>query len=336
MDRGDAIAIALVLLGPAAILWWVFLNRSRRPRRPASVLGIPQAMRPGQPDEALEGRRLERIQVAGVLFSIATALFIVAYWFPETQRQEAFAERFDEESLERGELIFNAPPPLEEDADPAAFREEERAIALGQACVNCHGAEGVGGKVPNGFIDPVTGRRVEYVAPPLNNVFTRWDDEVVRFTIERGRPGTPMPAWGVEYGGSMTSQMVSDVMNWLKTLPGNNQPPGGISEECEDPDPIGGQNTVSCGQEIFEARCAVCHGEQGQGKDTDTYHQGMALWKGKVEHLDLGQHIFTVVNGRRFAFMPAFGEAPAQGIPVPRYPLSDSQIRAVVEYERTL
>jgi mono/diheme cytochrome c family protein len=321
---------------PAAILWGVFLSRSRRPRHPASVLGIPQAMRPGQPDEVLEGKRLERIQVAGVLFSIATALFIVFYWFPETQRQEAFQERFDEESVERGELIFSAPPPLEEDADPAAFREEERAIALGQACINCHGPDGMGGKVPNGFVDPVTGRRVEYVAPPLNNVFTRWDEEVVRFTIERGRPGTPMPAWGVEYGGSMTSQMVDDVMNWLRTLPENNQPPEGISEECEDPDPIGGANTLSCGKEIFDARCAVCHGPKGQGKDTDTYYQGMALWRGKVKHLDIGQHVFTVQNGRRFAFMPAFSEAPPQGTPVPPYPLSESQIRAVVEYERSL
>jgi mono/diheme cytochrome c family protein len=336
VDRGDVITIALIVLVPAAILWGLFLSGARRPRRPGALLGIPQAMRPGQPDEVLEGRRLERIQVAGVLFSIATALFIVAYWFPEAQRQEAFTERFDKESVERGELIFNAPPPLEENADPAEFKAEERKIALGQACINCHGPDGAGGKVPNGYIDPVTGKKVEYIAPPLNNVFTRWDEEVVQFTIERGRPGTPMPAWGVEYGGSMTSQMVGDVIAWLKSLPGNNQPPGGISEECSDPEPVGGQNTLSCGKEIFEARCAVCHGPQGQGKDTDTYHQGMALWHGKVTHLEKYQHIFTVVNGRRFAFMPAFGEAPAQGIPVPPYPLKDSQIRAVVEYERSL
>jgi len=43
-----------------------------------------------------------------------------------------------------------------------------------------------------------------------------------------------------------------------------------------------------------------------------------------------------VQNGRRFAFMPQFSESPAQGIPVPPYPLTNAQIRAVVEYERSL
>ena len=336
METSDIVVIALVILIPAAILWGLFLSRSRTARRPSSALGIPMAMRPGQPDENLEGKRLERVMVGGFIFAAASALFIVAYWLPEAQRQEAFQERFDEESVARGKLIYSAAPPLEEDISAAKFKEEERAIALGQSCVSCHAAEGAGGPVLNGFIDPVTGKRVEYIAPPLNNVFTRWDDEVVKFTIERGRPGTPMPAWGVLYGGSMTDQMINDVMNWIRTLPGNQEAPGGIPADCEDPDPTGGENTLSCGKAIFEARCAVCHGPKGEGKDTDTYHQGMALWKGKVHHLDIGQHKFTVINGRRFAFMPAFGEAPEQGIPVPPYPLTDSQINAVVEYERSL
>jgi mono/diheme cytochrome c family protein len=336
LETSDLFLIALVVLIPAALLWGLFLSRTRTARRPGAALGIPMAMRPGQSDEVLEGRRLERVMVGGFIFAAASALFIVAYWLPEAQRQEAFQERFDEESVERGELIFSAPPELEEDADASVFKEEERKIALGQACINCHGAEGAGGRVPNGYVDPVTGQRVQYVAPPLNNVFTRWDDEVVQFTIERGRPGTPMPAWGVAYGGSMTDQMVNDVMTWLRSLPGNQEAPGSLPEGCDDPDPTGGENTLSCGKAIFEARCAVCHGPEGQGKDEDIYYQGMALWEGKVKHLDLGQHKFTVINGRRFAFMPAFGEAPAQGIPVPPYPLTDNQINAVVEYERSL
>jgi len=42
------------------------------------------------------------------------------------------------------------------------------------------------------------------------------------------------------------------------------------------------------------------------------------------------------VNGRRFAFMPQFGESPTQGVPLPPYPLTDAQIKAVMEYERGL
>jgi mono/diheme cytochrome c family protein len=344
VETGDVVILALVILIPAAVLWGVFINRSVRPRKPASILGIPQAMRPGQPDEMLEGKRLQRIQIVGALSSFVLAGFIVAYWFPEADRQEQFQERFDEEAMHRGELIYNAPPVLEEDADAVRFKELEEEIALGQGCINCHGGEGVGGLAQPRFTDPVTGEVVDYQAPPLNTVFTRWDDEVVEFTIQRGRPGTPMPAWGVEFGGSMTDQMVTDVMAYLKSLPENQQepsylPPGEtepltVSERCKNPEPA--VNFESCGQEIFLVRCAVCHGEEGQGKESQPYHQGMALWEGDVRHLSKSQHIFTVINGRRFQFMPGFSEAPAQGLPIPPNPLTNAQIRAVVEYERSL
>jgi mono/diheme cytochrome c family protein len=290
------------------------------------------------------------------------------YWLPETDRQVKFQEHQDELAVENGQVIFSEPPEvLEEGVEipVAEFKEHAKGEALAQNCQRCHGpAEGddpaelaTGGFAP--WQDPVTGKNVSYKAPPLQNVFTRWDEEVVEFTIKRGRPGTPMPAWGVEYGGGMTDQMVEDVMAWLATLPGNNQPPTnldtgeGISEGCEDPEP----SDLTCGEEIYAARCEVCHGAEASGRESkeksgtipdpedptlqDTipvpiWYQGMALWKGDVTHLDEDQHRFTVVNGRRFAFMPAFGEAPPQGTPIPPYPLTEAQIDAVVAYERTL
>jgi len=352
VSTSEVLTIALVVLVPAALLWVVFIARTGRPGRARRVkLGIPQALRPGQPDEVLEGPRLERLLVWGLISSLAVAVFIPVYWLPEAERQAAFDERFHEEAVERGELIFSIAPPLEEDVSAAEFKEEEKAIALGQSCANCHGGDASGGLANPAFRDPFSGETVAYRAPPLNNVFTRWDEEVVRFTIERGRPGTPMPAWGVEYGGSMTTQMISDVIVWLQSLPGNQEPPEPISEGCREPQ---GDQLMSCGQEIFEARCAVCHGPQGQGKEaagsdgsldfnnsgpdetSDPWFQGMALWKGDVSHLPFEQHLATVTNGRRFAFMPPFGEAPAQGIPVPLYPLTPEQIEAVVTYERSL
>jgi mono/diheme cytochrome c family protein len=341
----NILVIALVILVPAAVLWAIFLLRSGSIRRPGGRLGIPQALRPGEPDERLEGPRLERIQAAGLIATLATAIFIPAYWLPETERQEAFAERFEEESLERGQLIYQAPPELPEESDPQAFREAEHALALGMGCENCHGGvsednpdtTAAGGLVPSGFVNPATGEKVQYSAPPLNTVFQRWDEEVIRFTIERGRPGTPMPTWGVEYGGPMTQQMIDDVIAFIASLPGNQTGPEPLSDDCEKPTK---QNQVECGEEIFTARCAVCHGTEGQGKEAagtqdDPWFQGMALWQSDVLHLNKERHIETVVNGRRYAFMPAWSEAPPQGIPVPPFPLTDPQIEAVVAYERS-
>jgi mono/diheme cytochrome c family protein len=337
----NVLLIAAVVLVPAVLLWGIYLIRSGTPSKPGVVLGIPRAMRPGQPDEVLEGARLERLEVWGLVATLSVAVFIPAYWLGEVQRQNHFVERFDEESVERGRIIFAVPPPIPEEADPVAFRQVEREISLGMGCAQCHGAPeaedtditqvAAGGETT--YTPPGETRQVRYAAPPLNNVFTRWDEEVVRFTIERGRPGTPMPAWGVEYGGPMTEQMIDDVIAWLQTLPGNQQPPEGISEECQNPS---GGNRRSCGQEIFTARCAVCHGPEGQGKESEPWYQGMALWRGDVSHLTPQQHYATILNGRRFAFMPAFGESPSQGIPAPTYPLTDAQIRAVMAYERSL
>jgi cytochrome c2 len=343
--ESDELLVVGLLLVTAALMWGIFLARAGKPGRPAVILGIPRAMRPAEADEKLEGPRLTRILAWGVVATLATAVFIPAYWLGELTRQASFDERFEEESLERGELIFQVAPEIPEESNPQEFREVERALALGMGCEQCHGRveedpaeSALGGAVQ--YTDAVSGKNVTWNAPPLQNVFQRWDEEIVRETIERGRPGTPMPTWGVEYGGPMTSQMVDDVMAWLKSLPGNQEPPPELSEQCKKP---GKADYETCGEEIFQARCAVCHGPEAQGKEDTApkgerplWYQGLALWKGDVRHLDRFLHVTTVTNGRRFAFMPGFGEAPPQGVAVPPYPLTEEQIQAVVAYERSL
>ena len=340
MDTGQVLAIAVAVLLPTAILWGLFWSRQNRSRKPAALLGIPPALRPGASDEKLEGPRLTRVIAGGVISTIFLAGFIIVYWLPERERQEAFAHRFEEGSVERGELVYNVAPPLDEEATAQEFKAEEKALSLGQGCINCHGPEGAGGIAFPAFRDPGTGYPVAWVAPPLNNVFSRWDEEIVRFTIERGRPGTPMPTWGVDFGGSMTDMMIDDVMAYLRSI---QEPLPELSEGCKKPTD---DTLLECGEEIFEVRCAVCHGPEGSGKENpgtneEPWYPGMALWQGDVRHLPAetggpGSHFYTIVNGRRFAFMPPFGEAPAQGIPIPPNPLTDDQIRAVMEYERTL
>lgn len=326
MSSNEALTIALVILVPAALLWAIFLVRSGRPGRPIRArLGIPQALRPGEPDEVLEGPRLERIQTWGLISTVALAIFIPVYWLPEGEKQVAYQEKFAEAAIERGSIIYQPAATLPEgQIDPVQFKEIEKSVALGMGCANCHGKDAEG--FENQYTDPATGKVVTYKVPPLNNVFQRWDDEIVRFTIERGRPGTDMPTWGVEYGGPMNEQAVSDVMAWLHSLPGNQ--PGAAEPLAKD----------ASGAEIFAARCAVCHGPEGQGKEEPgIYYPGKALWNGAVESsLNKGLHRQTIVNGRRFAFMPQWGETPAAGIPAPPNPLTKAQIEAVMEYERSL
>ena len=140
MDTATVLVVTLVVLLPAAMLWAIYISRTGRARRPQAILRIPQALRPAQPDEVLEGPRLQRIQAWGLVATVATAAFIPLYWLPEQQRQESFVDRFNEESLRRGSLIFAIAPELEEDASAEQFKEQERALSLGQGCANCHGS----------------------------------------------------------------------------------------------------------------------------------------------------------------------------------------------------
>ena len=53
--------------------------------------------------------------------------------------------------------VHGAAPPLDEEASAQEFKEEEKALALGQACINCHGPEGQGGLANPSVKDVATG-----------------------------------------------------------------------------------------------------------------------------------------------------------------------------------
>ena len=62
------------------------------------------------------------------------------------------------------------------------------------------------------------------MAPSLNDVFYRYTEDpttqVQQITqiITYGRPGTPMPAWGVAGGGPKNEQAVSDLVAYLRSI----------------------------------------------------------------------------------------------------------------------
>ena len=75
------------------------------------------------------------------------------------------------------------------------------------------------GGVRDDFVltDPATGEVsvVDWRAPALNTVLLRYSREEVRFILTYGRPGTPMPAWGVEGGGPLNDQQIQNLIDYL-------------------------------------------------------------------------------------------------------------------------
>jgi mono/diheme cytochrome c family protein len=184
---------AIVVIAVVAVLivgWLAFLVASSIRNRASEE--VPRNVAPGKTDDELESRRLEKVQAAAVVLTGFLAFYLPIYYLGEQDRQAGFVEQFDEESLERG-----------------------AEVVASVGCTDCHGTDWSGGGAS--YVEQRSGINVNWAAPALNDIFFRYNDEEVRYWIVYGRANTPMPAWGVEGGGPLDEQQVSDVINYLRT-----------------------------------------------------------------------------------------------------------------------
>jgi cytochrome c oxidase cbb3-type subunit 3 len=72
--------------------------------------------------------------------------------------------------------------------------------------------------------------------------------QIIYDAINRGRPGTPMPTWGIAFGGPLNSRQVDTIVAFLQSI--------------QQPFP---EATSIDGAALFAANCAVCHGANAKG-----------------------------------------------------------------------
>ena len=180
--------IVLIVVGVAGMAWLAVLFVS-------SIRGgeeeVAPNLSPFLSNEELETVRMDRTLGVSVVLVGFLAVSIPLYFLTETNRQARFEDTFLEESIIRGEEHFE---------DPAG-------------CAQCHGGGGVGGAAAT--FEPRSGVATNWAAPPLNDIFYRYDREEVKFWIVYGRAGSPMPAWGLEGGGAFNDQEVEDILNYM-------------------------------------------------------------------------------------------------------------------------
>jgi mono/diheme cytochrome c family protein len=166
-----------------------------------SEIELAANRKPYYDDETLEGPKLDRSLTLALLFLLVLAVGIPLYWIMEPGRQENAAEGFGNRFASRGELLF------------AANGENPQALD----CAGCHG--GLEGGIRADFVttDPETGEpvAVDWRAPALNTVLLRYSREEVRFILVYGRPGSPMPPWGVDGGGPLNDQQIQNLIDHL-------------------------------------------------------------------------------------------------------------------------
>jgi len=220
-----AVVVVLATLGLLVVLLLLY----GRPRR-ALQEGLPTNFSRGDPDSVLEGSRLQKAQIWTFVSLFIITGFLVVYFVVEPFREVAYTKKFLQASEDRGEV---------------EFRPNTAEGQTGANCAQCHGPNGEGGFAAT---DPA------WPAPPLNNIFARYTlDEITRI-VTMGRPGTPMPSWGIEFGGPLNDQKIEDIVNFVQTLQVGDDEHWELPEDVRD------------GREVFEQKCAVCHGNDAQGQ----------------------------------------------------------------------
>jgi mono/diheme cytochrome c family protein len=201
-------ASVLLFLFPAAlILLAIVIGVVFRAREHARVAGpgTPPSRRPGPTDEALEGRLLENYQLAGVALTMFLAIALPFLYVREPTRMRAAARHQQEESVTLGRQDFV------------------------EFCARCHGQNATGGVVKR-YVTPgvKNAKPIDVQAPNLHEIWKRNPDKDVATvawdTIQKGRPPTPMPTWGVRYGGPMNDQQITNLVNYLLSIQSDNKP----------------------------------------------------------------------------------------------------------------
>lgn len=185
---------AIVLIG---FVVYAFINVRSGANEVGSEIELAANRKPYYDDDVLEGSKLDRSLAMGLATLAVVAVGLPLYWLQEPSRQENAVGDFDRVFRERGQELYDA------------------------SCSSCHGPEGVGGVASYTILDPETNdfvAQVNWKAPAVDSVLSRFSEEEVTYILNYGRPFSPMPAWGEPGGGAMTTQELEYLIVYLDSI----------------------------------------------------------------------------------------------------------------------
>lgn len=178
-------------------------------------------------------------------------------------------------------------------------------------CAVCHGANG------QGRVGATLDKNWPSIRPDLT----------VKNVIENGIPGTPMVAWSQAQGGPLTEADIDDVTYYILSWSA-----GGPPQVDLGPTPTRGPTLApvpevagdpNVGALLYAENCAVCHGDNGQGRVGATLDQNFPSIRP-----DLSVRA-VIVNGVEGSPMPAWSQANGG-------PLTEAQIDDLTAFVLTL
>lgn len=327
--------VGVFIAAATIVAWAIYVTVTTRLREADEALGSEVELAPNRKpyldDEALEGPRLERALGWALVLLVVSAVGPLVYWLNEPSRQAGAIADFDAKAVERGRKLFL---PTDSPEHGAHF-----------GCATCHGAAGQGGvtKFTLAEADGST-RQVQWTAPAIDTALLKFSPEEVETILIYGRANTPMPAWGVQGGGPMNAQQITDLVAYLDSIKITTEKARARAlEEALTQARIDGLPPTS-GEVLFKTNCARCHtsgwsygepGEPGGGAFGPNLTGGTT----KRQFPDIAAMIDFVTNGSEFAKpygVRGVGGNEGGGMPGFGHILTKQQIQAIVDYERTL
>jgi mono/diheme cytochrome c family protein len=199
---GIVLAVAGALIVLAAIAGLALRQRTRE-----TGPDIPDALKPGPSDAALETPLLQKLQGWSVVMLAFFVVWIPAVWIFEPSTNLNQDEELTELALDRGERGVQL------------FSEENQ---LGVGCVRCHGPDLTGGVIQAGdtFAFPPDLTNVcagPFGSPPHAAIYSTED---IYQVISEGRG--VMPSWSIRFEGALDDQQINDIVVYLVELSSEN------------------------------------------------------------------------------------------------------------------
>jgi cytochrome c oxidase cbb3-type subunit III len=148
-------------------------------------------------------------------------------------------------------------------------------------CALCHGAGAIGYAADN-------------ATQLRNQAFLRTaTDRFMQIAIERGRPGTPMSAFGAAHGGPLDRSQTDRIIAYLRSLA--DASPIDVHDRRIEGD-------AARGAAIYRDRCSSCHGAAGEGTSAVSLDNPTFLVSASAGFIR-----YAIEHGRPGTPMPAFG-----------------------------
>jgi mono/diheme cytochrome c family protein len=237
-------AIGWVIFGLSILgfVLYIAINIRQGRKEVGAEVELAANRKPYLPDDELETKKLERslLFALGMLGLIAVGLPF--YWLREPARQSNADDGFNARSTSRGLTLFEA------------------------NCAQCHGPTGGGGGRTVTLTDENGDyyATVNWTAPALTSVLSRFDESEVLHVLNYGRNGV-MPAFGAPGSGPMTTQQLDDLIHYIRSI---QIPEDQIRTEVEEGLIEGAKVLVVEQSDALRAEQARIDGLSGEAKTT--------------------------------------------------------------------